>query len=196
MSGFRGVVLESVLFQFLMVRLKAAVATAAPPKRYGVSIPYGSIKSCPPAPWCWFPVFSFQFLMVRLKAAQSSSPKKTSLSFQFLMVRLKALPGLWWSRNRMFQFLMVRLKVLTSGKRLFVGGGVFQFLMVRLKVVSSPPFSRPVSPFQFLMVRLKVGFLSTFTAWNFVSIPYGSIKRFTGFNKYKFSYSFNSLWFD
>ena len=64
----------------------------------------------------------------------------------------------------MFQFLMVRLKVLTSGKRLFVGGGVFQFLMVRLKVVSSPPFSRPVSPFQFLMVRLKVRFLSTFTA--------------------------------
>ena len=70
------------------------------------------------------------------------------------MVRLKEKQYYLYSRQDLFQFLMVRLK---------------DFRVVG--IIGSP------SPFQFLMVRLKV-LMSGIPIWrNWISIPYGAIKR-------------------
>ena len=136
-------------------------------------------------------------------------------AFQFLMVRLKGFTVSGRKPHPAFQFLMVRLKVLRFHS--FARLPAFQFLMVRLKAVCTG-FERTKIRFQFLMVRLKVSTFTGVMPISFISIPYGSIKRFfllfslVANNTFQFlmvrlkeglrlltrmsSKHFNSLWFD
>ena len=74
---------------------------------------------------------------------------------------------------------MVRLKVAEIIRALLCA--LFQFLMVRLKVNVILRFVW-FNVFQFLMVRLKAFADVDRGANNFVSIPYGTIKRTNMYN--------------
>ena len=157
--------------------------------------------------------------MVRLKDYDEAQDKVIKQRFQFLMVRLKGLLLMFaeWLLVA-FQFLMVRLKGSLSNCTWLVRS-LFQFLMVRLKgcLLHSMQFPHPI--FQFLMVRLKACILClTVSLCNYISIPYGSIKRTVVFRQRTCVFvisipygsikrtpppptmippiNFNSLWFD
>ena len=67
--------------------------------------------------------------------------------------------------------------------------------MVRLKAFRKKK-SEVFGLFQFLMVRLKVRAWSFPGGMLFISIPYGSIKRFHHDFRLTPEFYFNSLWFD
>ena len=68
--------------------------------------------------------------------------------------------------------------------------------MVRLKEEFNHDVGVVDYSFQFLMVRLKVPTLLRVAQVAFISIPYGSIKRFVPAEHKKSPVYFNSLWFD
>jgi len=72
---------------------------------------------------------------------------------------------------------------------------LFQFLLVRLKVACGwiiVVFFR----FQFLLVRLKAFASTELTAQNFISIPFGAIKRIAVSGGTYDDWDFNSFWCD
>ena len=138
-----------------------------------VSIPYGSIKS----PWsCGL---STPGLWVSIPYGSIKS------SHEFIM---RFAPFL-------FQFLMVRLKGVcpSEGRSAFCVSIPYGSIKRPCRISPHPA----PTPFQFLMVRLKVPLfmLICFTTTK-VSIPYGSIKSWSGFVNLVKSGGFNSLWFD
>ena len=115
----------------------------------------------------------FQFHLVRLKVNDSSKHSRhINVSIPFSTIKSQR-----HSRSRailrMFQFHLVRLKAGMNPWNQQVSP--FQFHLVRLKVMLKIIQVR-ITPFQFHLVRLKVYTNNFKTSYNYVSIPFSTIK--------------------
>jgi len=82
--------LTAIIFQFLLVRLKAYLYIKMADAEKPISIPSGAIKS---VKWCYLQIAIF-VISIPSGAIKSSTPRPEvlpSVRFQFLLVRLKAI---------------------------------------------------------------------------------------------------------
>ena len=135
-----------MVFQFLIVQLKADNGQYFAPPSSIVSIPYSTIKSIEDGK------FKVEHILVSIpySTIKSTASRRTSESASS------------------FQFLIVQLKVACIGRSAVAC--MFQFLIVQLKALSAPVFLLAAG-FQFLIVQLKASFLKINSCWEPTDYP-------------------------
>ena len=141
-----------LIFQFLMVRLKAQPVVLAYIPIF-ISIPYGSIKS-----YRRYFYIASNGISIPYGSIKSNSPTivfSFSMNISIPYGSIKSQAGcILVCKLRWFQFLMVRLK--GNSAKLISPRKYISIPYGSIKSVFPRQESTPVFPFQFLMVRLKV----------------------------------------